>query len=49
MVLQDLSTGVVVLEHKMQDPVVLELNTVGLHGIAKTTHAGEKVKDQMLD
>ena len=49
MVLQELATGVVALEHEMQDPMVLELDAIGHHGIAKTTQASEEVKDQMLD
>ena len=49
MMLQELATGSVALEHEMQDPVVLVLDAIGLHGVAKAAHASEEIKNQMLD
>lgn len=49
MMLQEPATGSVTLEHEMQDPMILVLDAIGLHGVVKTAHASEEIKNQMLD
>ena len=49
MMLQELPADVRALEHDVEDSMSFKLDSIGVHGVTKSAHASEEVKDQMID